>query len=53
MATWYSRVIVIGLCMNFISLQSRFKDMIVLNYSGFPDCETGELQGMTILVYSN
>lgn len=39
--------------MKFISLQSRFKDMIVVNYSGFRNCETGVWQRMTILVCSN
>lgn len=42
--TWCSRITVIVLCMISISLQSRFKDIIVLNYSGFPDCGTGVLQ---------
>lgn len=52
-ATCYSRVILIGLWMHFISLWSRSKDIIVLNCSDFPDCETGALQRMTIFVHSN
>lgn len=46
--TWYSRIIVIVLCMISISLQSQFKDIIVLNYTGFPDCKTRVLQTLCV-----
>lgn len=48
MVTWYSRIIVIVLCMLSISLQSRFKDIIVLNYSDFPDGETVVLRSSRV-----
>lgn len=35
--------VVTVLCLISISLQSRFKDIIVLNYSGFTDSENGVL----------
>lgn len=46
--TWYSRIIVIVLYMISISLQSQFKDIIVLNSTGFPDCKTPVLQSFCV-----